>query len=106
MLHRFEPWCVTCVSQHRDSTPEPYPPNTTSTTTLLQPTTAVPRPKKARSKAKKTPTPKPPTTVTQETEELGSRPEDDFIITSKSKAHKNIKVDPKEAFGGNIHEPK
>ncbi|KAI0212835.1 transmembrane protein 131 [Lamellibrachia satsuma] len=31
--------------------------------------------------------------------------EDEFIITSKSKAHKKIKIDPKNAFGGNILRP-
>lgn len=31
--------------------------------------------------------------------------EDDFMITSKSKAHKNIKVD-KNTFGGNILKPR
>ena len=32
--------------------------------------------------------------------------EDEFIITSKSKAHKKIKIDPKNAFGGNILRPR
>ena len=32
--------------------------------------------------------------------------EEEFIITSKSKAHKKIKIDPKNAFGGNILRPR
>jgi hypothetical protein len=31
--------------------------------------------------------------------------EDEFVITSKSKAHKKIRVD-KSAYGGNIHCPR
>ena len=32
--------------------------------------------------------------------------EDEFVITSKSKAHKKIRVDRKSAYGGNIHCPR
>ena len=38
--------------------------------------------------------------------EAGINNEDEFIITSKSKAHKKIKIDPKNAFGGNILRPR
>lgn len=75
-------WLFGCsFSQIRDSTPEPAP-----------------KAKRAKSKPKKK-------TSLPETE-LNFTNEEDFQITSKSKAHKNIKVDPKSAYGGNILEPR
>ncbi|XP_013418594.1 transmembrane protein 131-like isoform X2 [Lingula anatina] len=67
------------ASSTRDSTPEP----------LLKKT------KKSKNKGKKN-------KEVMAEEQTG---EDDFILTSKSKAHTRIKVDPKNAFGGNIHRP-
>lgn len=32
--------------------------------------------------------------------------DDDFELTTKSKAHKKVKVNPKEAYGGNILKPR
>ena len=60
-------------------------------------------------------TPEPPaykkkTRVRKEKKRIELEDEDnndeEFVITSKSKAHKKIKVDPKNAFGGNIHRPR
>lgn len=71
------------MSSARDSTPE----------------LTVPKAKKFRAKGKK-----------GKTGSLGldedETNDDEFMISSKSKAQKNIKVDPKMAFGGNVFLPK
>lgn len=70
----------------RDSTPEP----------------TVPKPKKqkTRNKANKE------RNAAHSNEDSALNNDDDFVMSSKSKLHKKIKVNPKDAFGGNIHLPR
>ncbi|XP_064610189.1 transmembrane protein 131-like isoform X2 [Liolophura sinensis] len=69
----------------RDSTPEP----------------TVPKPKKQKTKSKAN---KERSSV-HSNEDAALNNDDDFVMSSKSKLHKKIKVNPKDAFGGNIHLP-